>query len=69
MRQDAQGQRARRDRQHEGWSSNAFEIAHAQMRHNRAHKVEDEADCRRDTQPRQSDPSHQSQCASKLTAG
>ena len=48
--QDAQGECCRREYQNEGGGSNAFEIADTQMRHHRAHKVEDEADARRHTE-------------------
>jgi hypothetical protein len=53
--QDARDECSRRDPQHEGGRSNAFDVTYTQMRHNRAHKVEDEADARRDAQGRPPD--------------
>jgi hypothetical protein len=46
--QDPHDERSRRDHQHEGGRSNAFEIADTQMRHDRTHKVDDEANAARD---------------------
>ncbi len=48
--QDAQGQCCRREYPNEGGGANAFGIHDTQMRHHRAHKVEDEADAHRHTE-------------------
>ena len=46
--QDPHDERSRGDHQHEGGRSDAFEIADTQMRHDRTHKVDDEANAARD---------------------
>ena len=53
--QDAKRKCCRGDRQNEYGGSNAFDIAYTQMRHRRAHKVDDEADARRHTEERPPD--------------
>ncbi len=61
--QDAKGKGCRGDCQNECRGSNAFDIAYTQMRHRRAHEVEDEADASRHSEERplntQNHPRHQ----------
>ena len=47
--EDTEGERSRREHQHECGRPNAFDIADTQMGHNASHEVEDETDSRRDS--------------------
>jgi len=57
----------RRHCQEKRGRSHAFDIAYPQMRHNRAHKVDDEPDARRYSRGRPPDAKYQPHCTSKLT--
>ena len=67
--QDAEGERSRREHQHECGRSNAFDIADAQMGHDGSNEIEDESDSCRDSHWRPPDSNHQTHRPGKLARG